>query len=197
VSPIDWLLDYPEGTIPLPRAGLPYRLPPQMRRRSEPRRVYAIDDRNAGQRYIQGNTELVVISAWTALDLLAGAPAREGKGWRPGAAIAEADGELRSQAAVCDVLGIGRTRLNALIKALPPEEYGAARLISKPDAAKKRRVWHEDVLEPWLDAAVAAEAKAGIRRGQDDAQPTVRRRRRTSAPTAGGSFKDLVRGRET
>lgn len=193
MSPSDWLVEYRPGTCHHPRLGHLPGLPFRMRRRSQPGRAYVIDDRNAGEQFTQGDTEVELVTLWTALDLLAGTAAKDEEGPKAGSASIDDDGVLRSQAAVCDELCIGRTRLNALIRVLPPEEYGAARLISKPDATKKRRVWHEEVLEDWLEAAVEAEATTVEAPHQAEPQRSTRRQRRVRGQPKAASFKELVR----
>ncbi len=191
----DWMVECREGTCFDPRLPWLREVPFRMRRLCQPTRVFVIDNRREGERFTQGNSDVELISIWTALDLLAGAPPDEPAPCQAGPAEGPLVGELRSQNAVADSLGIGRTRLSALIKALPPERYGAATLISSPTAAKKRCVWHEDALDDWLDAAVEACAAAK----DTPAEPTGRKTRtapRRSSPraSAASSFKALVRG---
>lgn len=191
----DWQVDCREGMCSDPRLprlpGVPFR----MRRRSQPHTVFVIDNRHAGEQFTQGNCHVVLVTIWTTLDLLAGEHLVLEEAQKPAAVVDRDCGELRTQSAVCAVLSIGRTKLSALIRVLPPEDFGAARLTSGPNAAKKRRVWHADALEAWFDAAVNARANP---KGQVSTSserrtpaPAIRRPRDTDGAS---SLRDLVRG---
>jgi hypothetical protein len=161
--------------------------------RRAPLVVYLVDDRNAGEQHQQGRATLRFISTWEALDLLAvGAadptdpPANHTPQARDEPALpSPAPTHLATNAAVADHLGTSESQLYALMAVLPPEAAGAATVVSRPGALRKRRRWVVAKLEAWLDA-VQRRQEATAKADPEGEGRRSSRRRRPARPTPAG-----------